>query len=524
MKTKFKKIIILAVAVITLASCKKDLGNYELTEINETSIKGIDATYTISTGMSPNIKPILSFTKDQSNDTSKYTYKWVVLVGSTLLQVQKTIHTGMVLDIPINLVSENYSAYFAVTEKSTGIQWRKTFRLSVVTGINNGWLILNDIDGAARLDFMNRDLTTGEYTMMKDVLATQSTLKLKGKPEFVYYAVRRARTDIYAGTPSLIRTIFVGTDKETQLINTQANSFSEYSNLDLAVVGNNSVNYRATRVRSIGPGGPSRAFYYFIFITDTDNSLSYEVHASNAIWGYPSNLLANGQRVKMSPFWAESYGASTGYILMYDVENKRFVKYENNTTSSAVPQVPLGGTQLFDPGNVGMDLVWMDSTPANGGKFYALLKASNGKLWLARMTCRPLGTYVQDSFEDVSALPGIATADKFTIDAAEGYFTYASGAKIYQYDPFNKITNLMKDYGSRKISVMKYHKTVYAFLNPVNIEIEKKLIVGTYDQAAPNTSGTMDMYTVPNFNQPWTIFQSYTGFGKIVDVSYRETP
>ncbi len=190
MKLKMLSTLSLMLFVIVgLVSCTKDLGDYEIKDINDGVISGINSTYSVNRGTNPNIIPEIRFTKDQSNDTSKYTYEWATITGSpsTKLIIAKTRN----LNQAINLPSSVYNVTYTVTEKSTGISFLKRFNMSVTTNISDGWLVLNDINGTARLDFLNRNTATGEFTYMSDVLSTQSTLKLKGKPISLSFAARR---------------------------------------------------------------------------------------------------------------------------------------------------------------------------------------------------------------------------------------------------------------------------------------------------------------------------------------------
>ncbi len=51
----------------------------------------------------------------------------------------------------------------------------------------------------------------------------------------------------------------------------------------------------------------------------------------------------------------------------------------------------------------------------------------------------------------------------------------------------------------------------------------RKLIVTSYDPAQPEGSnGKFELFTVPAVNGDLELLESYTGFGKIVDVSFRE--
>lgn len=154
---KMAWLLIFCITGMTLFSCRKDKGNYNYHDINEGTISGVDSMYTTQRGRVLEISPGLAFTKDDSKDTSKYTYRWVLVDQSaapattTLLAVSRDLK--WMVNVPATSVK--YLIYYTVTEKSTDISWRKQFYLSVVADMADGWAILNDIQGQARLDYFN---------------------------------------------------------------------------------------------------------------------------------------------------------------------------------------------------------------------------------------------------------------------------------------------------------------------------------------------------------------------------------
>ncbi|HEY8955475.1 hypothetical protein, partial [Chitinophaga sp.] len=97
---------------------------------------------------------------------------------------------------------------------------------------------------------------------------------------------------------------------------------------------------------------------------------------------------------------------------------------------------------------------------------------------------------------------------------------------VYEYDHASKRSILMHDYGSRKISLMKFQpfaSTYAAASNAVYYTaLSKKLLVGTYIQGQPENSGILDIYTVPDINAQLQLYKSYSGTGKIAGIAYRE--
>ncbi|SHF67566.1 PKD-like family protein [Pedobacter caeni] len=499
---------LMVTAIMISSSCRKDLGNYEYKEINEVGITDIKESYEAISGQKIEIRPTLQFTKDSGNDTSKYSYEWFAVDDSSAPVVKKPIAKTHDLNWVVNLPSipKRYLGYYVVTEKSTGITWRTTFSLKVNTNIADGWLILNEVNNEARLDFYNYLSSSQNFLYYNDILSSQTTIKLSGKPKLLYFYNRRDPFSNVSG-----RAIFVGTDKDTYIINTQNNTFSSYVSMLSIINGYAPPPYYAQKVRSQAT--------WLAYLLDSKGQLFFENSTQATAFGNRVNRLSNGQLINISPYFAEYYGGTlSSYALMYDVDNKRFIEHKDINTSSSVPAT---SSTLLDPGNVGMDLMYMDSTPALSGQTYAVFKDSKGKVFLARIVCNNTA-FDPVAFDEVSTAPEMANATQFAIDPVEGYVMYLAGSKIYRYNPFDRSNTMVVDLGSRKVSLIKYHKMLYNRSNVRYAEYAKKLIICSYDEANPATSGKMELYNVPNLNGALTLFGSFDGLGKIVEVSYRE--
>lgn len=503
MNIKNFKIALFLAAMIFVFACKKDLGNYKYSTINSAEISNIDTVYTKLRSDTLKIEPKLNFSTAGANDTSKYTYKWFYQ-AEAIVNIGNNKNLKWVVSLPST--DKPYKFYFQVTEKSTGLIWRTPFALNVSTNIADGWLILNDINGEAQLDFLNYLSKTNSFQHYKDVLKSQSDIKLEGKPKSVYYCQR-----IDPFTFTLGRSIFLSTDKRTLILNTQNNTFDKYTNLLESISSYYPGNYYAESVRSMGSG-------YTVYLYDSEGYLNFENPLPGYAFGTPVNKLNNAALFKISPYYAENFRAIQNYALMYDTERKRFMEHKNSDISSSVP---VTSSQLFDPGNMKMTLLYMSSTPALNGQTYALLKDDNNKVFLARIVCSTT-SFNPVSFDEITNAPELVNAQGFAIDPIEGYLMYYKDSKVYRYNPFDKTNAEVVDLGSRKISMIKYQKMVYKPTDARYVEYSKKLIICSYETASPSTSGKLDLYTVPNLNGNLTLFQSFSGLGKIVDVSYRE--
>ena len=493
--------------VFALSACKKDIGNYNYHDINEWTISEIAPSYTAFQGSTLHINPKITYTQDNSNDTTKYTYTWTSIDNKAIPVSKKVIARTKNLNWTVSNPASDaaYTLLYEVTEKSTGLTFRSSTNLMVTSIISDGWLILNDINGNARLDFMNR--VNEDFVYFNNILASNSTLTLTGKPKLLYFCQRRDPFTLVTA-----KSIFVGTDQSSFIINTQDNTFGNFWNITKSMSNYVPAPYYAENVRS-----QAAIFNNLTYMLDSKGQLLFENPMVSYSFGTAVNRTSNGTPFRISPYFAEAYGSIVTYGLMYDMDKKRFMEHKSYNTSSSVPST---SSNLFDPGNMNMDLIYMDYTTAFSGQTFALLKDNANKIHLARIVC-DYSSFNPRAFDEVAA-PEMLNATQFAIDPAEGYIMYVVGSKVYRYNPADQSNTMIIDMGSRKISLIKYQRFVYAPKTERYAEYAKKLIICSYDEAAPATSGTMDLYNVPSLNGAPSLYHSFTGLGKIVEVTYRE--
>lgn len=492
-KNIYNTAIVLFALMGSFSGCKKDLGNYDYQAINEVSFGGIEKSYTAEIGKQFVINPVLKFTKD--NDTTQYTYEWYALNKdySVLPKDQrKNLAKTKNLNLKIAIASGQYQVFYNVKDKKTGITFTISFDLLVNSEVYEGWIVLNDINGTARLDMVNQNLN-----VIKDVLkSTGSNLVLTGKPLDVY---------CYPWDPSSYG-IYVTTDRLTTKIDPE--TFSWKNTLSIAyefasnVPSDLHVDFIKAADEEVSYAYTQGNYYYYFYTW----SINYSV---------PINIVRGENKVfPASPFMAT---VSSGYppgAILFDKERQRFVRHVNGESSCALmPDQP-----LFNYNKTGMDLVFMDNTTYNGGEAFAILKNPlTFKYYLARIN--PDDGYKQNYYQEMLATD-IGKAEQFAINPDFGYIFYNVGSKVYEYDMFQKRSKLMVDKGVDKISLMKFQQV---FMRSTK-DVSNKLVVCSYNPGSPAESGKMELYNVPNLNADLSLTASYTGFGKIVSVSYRERP
>lgn len=496
------KSFFLLLFLTSLIACKKDLGNYTYHEINDVNISGIDPVYNVLLGEKFNIKPILNFSLDNNFDENNYTYDWVALKtdGVLPLEVRKNLATTRNLEIPITIPSGPYTAYYRITDKRTGVMYQATFKLNVQTSIYEGWLVLSDVNNTARLDMVsNINNAFVNYTDVLDKVGSE--LKLTGKPIDVH---------CYAYMPTFYG-IYISTDKSTDKIEPETFKWLNTYNLKYEVLGNTPSDFHADGFSKVTGGNNYMYAANYVYYYYSDYQIRYST---------PINLV-KGELLpfKASPFMASTTAANLDALaLLFDIEKKRFVRHINNEGTSTL--MPTG--TLFDYNNVGKDLVYMEGTTYNGSDAFAVLKDPlTQKSYLARIGLK--NGFIQNYYGEITGTD-IDKAEKFAVSPEFGYLFYNVGSKVYEYDMVLKTSKLMLDKGADKISLLKFHKFDRSgATRPYYQTRIKNLMIGSYNPSLPaDKNGTLELYTVPPVNGNIVLAESFTGFGKIVSVSYRE--
>ncbi len=492
--------IITMLASGMLYSCHKDLGNYDYTPINEITIAGFKDT-TVLLGDPFKLTPNIIGTIDKSGDTTKYTYKWTAIGPSSLLIADrvKELGTGYTLNLPrVSLPAAPWTVYLFVTDKTTGVTWKNSFLLTVSTSVFEGYLLLTDVNGKARLDMLS--YRNGGFVLMKDAPAqVGSALPAQGKPiQVVSYSYEPATWGIYLLT-------------ETQTTRIHPDNFSWQFTYNIAYEmsgGAVPANFKAKFLK----GGTSSSLNTAWMVGEDDN-LYYYLRFNQIRMGVPVNIEAG----EANPFPVAPYMATsnTSGAIMFDKNKKRFMKLDNSATRAT----RMNNGTLFDHNNVKGDLRFMENL-YQSNNIYAVLHYpdSVNKIYIARFALSGAQSY----YSPVLA-PGVEQADFYTFHPDLPYLFYNIGSKVYEYDLSLKTSKLMIDFGTKKITCMKFQEFIFRGSRPNYGQWYDKLMVAVENPEKPvGENGELHLYTVPPVNGDLTLYQSYNGFGKVKDFTYRE--
>lgn len=513
--------LLAALTLLTYSCSKKDLGNYNYHDINEVKfstalLNGKITAYTLT---QLKINPNVEFTQDKAiADPKRYSYEWVYVAptGSQEGAGIKTLATTKDLDIFMNLSPNVYDAYYKVTDNVTGVKFSKKFLLEVRNEFNEGWLLLTDVNGQARLDMLSKQVNN-EFITVNDLLGhTKSDLKLSGKPKLVYSYNCGKLNGFGINLPYAL---YLATDQCADRVNAETFAWQ--------------INYNVTR-EIMNPDVLANFTIDAVQRVRGDNTLTYmlssvgDVYFSSSAqqvkYSMPLNYDNANTPYKVAPF----IGASESYIsgpvpsaYFYDMTNRRFLKHSNAFQPKLLTMPEPTGSQpkLFTYNNTGKDLLYM--SVAKNIQVHAILKDPvTMKIYLAVFN----GTNdIQVNYKEIIATD-LDKAEHFAISPLFGYIYYNVGGKLYQYD-YNTATptcKLVLDKGAAKISALKfqtYHNTVKYPASEA-----EKLQVCSYDPALPeDQNGKLEQFNILNGAAGLSAtLNTYTGFGKVVSLHYRE--
>ncbi|PUV22123.1 PKD-like family lipoprotein [Sphingobacterium athyrii] len=498
-------IISFLMACIILGGCKKDLGNYNYSQINELdTIAELPNEVTALVGKDLQLTPKIQFTQDSKFVEDNYQYQWTY-IGSNGLGGQAifSLSEEKDLNIKINLTAGSYQAYFSVTEKQTGIKYTRPFKLKVVNEINEGWIMMNEANGKARVDMLVLN-ASNTFDVYNDILAyTGSELTLTGKPVMTYtYA-----TGLLLGPDKISYGLYFGTDNGTTKVDPNTFKWTNTMGLNYEIIGAIPSGFYADVIQQRG----SAASY----LIGGGNAYFYE-RALNTFYSTPINYVTSEEKgFEVAPFIGGWHRDISNPIILYDKTNRRFVRHVSTASTC---------TTLIDPGedlklfsfNTGLDMLYMRWMAYNGGEIFSILKEPNAsKKYLARFNAV---STAQTYYSEIIGTD-IDKAELFAFNPEFGYLFYSAGGKIYEYDMTYKTSKLMVDLGNKKVSYLNF----YEFKNTTKYTSGNKLMVGLYDpNKADGTEGALNIYDVPGLNANLVLDKSYTGFGRIKSLTYRE--
>ncbi|WP_202111302.1 PKD-like family lipoprotein [Sphingobacteruim zhuxiongii] len=474
-----------------MQSCQKDLGSYAYYSIDELQINDVDSLYIVNEGEKLIIKPQLSSTMQNKIDPSDYTFEWFIGIESGTQGIAPRFFSNTInLDTVLDLSLGEIEMYLRVTDKKSGIFALKTFKLAMTNQGYEGWLVLNDDDGNARIDMVN--VYKGNNRVYTDIINEMGgNFAINGRP----IAIVTARTnDVYEGFLNYVLTNEGGYAFNYDNFNSEATY--DFKN----TLPNTSFNdFSDSRLEAAGP---------MFEVLHTNGSVFLKPYAYEF---RPAINRVNEQTFRASPFVAASDKSYQPICILFNQDNNAFYRYPGtgiNCFPLLFPEIDTNQKKLL----------YMTYTKYNGGEVFAVLQDSiTQKVFLARMLLS--GQFL--SFDEITG-ESITKAENFAVSPTFGYLFYSVKGRLYEFDFSNKKTYKMLDLSDKQITMLKFPKLHLTGLKDQYMQMQYDLALASHDVKVPRKSGEFSVYTVPSINRPIQLQSSFRGFEKVVDVAYKE--
>lgn len=505
-----------AMAAVLCAGCAQDEGNYDYHALNEPNITGVADSMSVLIHDHIELDPSMG---DNITDTAAYDYEWKVINRSGDNE-ETVIGNYKKLSREVTLNAGEYKLYFTATQRNTGLFWRKSYALTVSDPSSEGWMVLCDDNGKPCLDIISK--VTGKTYL--------DVLKDNGMPDMgTPYAIQYEPNCGYSDSPFYLFTSTGATRLSKNNFSWQRDYLFKYEVAQSPDV--------APRTMVCEPSGISRVFV-------SEGKVRYAQNMGvQGLFGSPANKDFDVAPVVGANIGAQSY---VSIYLLYDTTNKRFMAYcpliqsaGFNTptvqTMEEMEQVCIGskgsdmvtGTAFADY-PTGLDYVYMENTtydPGNAkmGITYTVLR-NGSNYYLYGIQLGDLLTFMDCTFcigrayyGDLSGCTDINRASCFAFSSLRNYMYYAVDGTVYRVNLSEKPLKAERQFSlvGETITRMKFNHYQTTTTNS-----EYDLVV-----ASQNTGkGMLRIYDGMKKEGDFSGVAPtiYTGFGKIVDVTYRE--
>lgn len=526
MKEKIHILLINATIIITifpaLFSCSDDLGNYSYHSLEEVSIE-LDSAYLGIVGEHLNIVPALQGAGDLTND---YIYQWKTFSTTNPSDTAVVLSHSCELDYLMRLSPGEYTLVFTVQRKGAEVFDRKTTSLSVRTPYSEGWLVLSDDDGRARLDIHSfvkdttyTDILSGTTPATWNHPIAIRCLPNANYPEAPFYLLTSD------GTTRLADDDFKY--KDEYLIRYEMGNASDTGVLPTAIAEN------GVAKLIIANGKP----YY----CDNSTGDGLFMSARRNSFDVASTVGCDALSDHMAPVF-----------LMYDLKNRRFVVCATMFASTDILgsnvsgdialstlgsfyKFPIGNDSEFTlPQNGKYDLLHLENTRydplgIDQGTTYAVLSnGSERKVYgfalgdLVSIRYEKYGNaYTKVICRDISSLPSITEATFYAFSSLKNFFYYIADGAVYRVDMTSEAPSAVKEFDLPAGET----PTLFKFYMPTqstNSRYAYKLLLGTQSADGNGTLRIYDTWQSEGDLQNAVPTDTYTGFKKITDVILRE--
>lgn len=518
-----KRWMLMIWGVLLFTSCYDDKGNYDYVDIGDLTITGIESdrwyelfAFSDTLHISVEIR-----STRYVNGEMPYKYEWKLEgandkthSGDTMLDY--TLSREKDLHIVPMMNAGDYFGFFIVTDTILGLREKVDFFVRLRTSTSEGWMILCEQDGKARLDWIS-NVNETEDRIYRDLWGDLDVDL--GKPlglSFAYY-------------PS-------GTNRYVYVENGVFNLDKE----DAHVGDDNNIRWRFGDQPDRLQGAANQIVWRNNsrdLLISRDKELYIKGIDPKEIYGFPINRTTGGERYDVAPFIGYAYAGNIpvfgGSIALYDETNRRFMELPDDGANFPRTMTFVAeGEQDFEA-RTGRDMLFMDWT--TDAHVYAVLKEpGKDEMYVYGIEMEATGN--KRVHYSLLKRPNSDKITRFAIHTLHKYLFYSTEkSEIFRYDLSHPNDDAVKvlAFPGETITALKVNKFVFpgrlVKYAPWELQRENRLVIGSYitaeaEQGNDVNCGIMRTYDVPDLRQPMEDKQVkfHDKLGKIVDIVYRE--
>ncbi len=485
MKTKriFSAFLLLCSAMLLLAGCYEDKGNYTYKVVKEVVIELPRTSQTVLVGEPFSLSPTI--TSSIPDSESDYTYRWLSVPSSNVYEEVSVLLASkdIVEWVPTTILKPGgYILVLEATDKNTAISYYSPrFTLTFQNPMGKGIALLTEQDNVGQVEllaYFNNDFTHYE---------AEGLPTLTNPSRIVHYADRFSP---YLGntlaTAEQSALIAIGESGAYRLDPTNL-TYDDRMDLLNAVIGDIPAGFKAANVF---PNTSKREGYATLL---DGNMYQYSYGGSVTIlWtiGLHYNRTIDNVTFPVAP-WSVSFNSR---MVLYNTDDQSFyVANDKSNVSNRLSELEPEGTSNFT--DTGRDLIWMQGRSVENtdyDKVYAMMKESEqegydpDKRYLVAFASTG-ATYIE---YDVTEAEAIREGQNFCMTRSNKAGTlsilyYRTDKKIYAYD-FNA-----------KTTTAVYETTGSRVLTDISITIggdfSNNMLVCTWDPSAA-ASGQVEIF------------------------------
>lgn len=386
-----KRLVYIIVFALGLTACYDDKGSYDYHDICEVNIEGLESVYeTVYRESVLEIDPTVTVTEGNIGDTTRFAYEWRANVAYNSTEL---IGTERILNYRVELAPRDYTLYFRVTDRQTGVVTVATSTLKVGTAYSKGILLIGEnTQGEADVQMLS---------MVKDTVLYKELLKNSGLP------VLKNPVDIIhtgaAGNSNYIK-LWVLTGSQAYSMDRKTFAGSESDVFGKLLFMDRTFDTEFVPVDIIprvkDKSGKNGGSSYCRTVVCNNG---YIFNASTLLMGgdyynNPVNCLTSDQNTyyKAFPYLFYTLNSYSGSFLWFDVENRRFLTVKNSIAVSDLLEDQAGDPFPWNQGTTGRTLVYGENTldvGSSNGNSFAILKDPAGAYFYAFSSRRTVVYY-----------------------------------------------------------------------------------------------------------------------------------